>query len=371
MNREARLLFLIPLALTGIGLVSLYSASAIYASKRFGHDHFFFLSRQFLWAAISIATFFAATRIDLAILKKYSRYLLAAALVLLVLVFLPGIGGEIKGAHRWVKIAGFSFQPSELAKIALTIFVAGYIASSTNIDDFKKGFMPCFVYIGIVTALVLLEPDVGTAAMIAIVSSAITFVGGAKLKHLVFVLSISILVAGSIIVLKYDHVINRVSSFINPQSDHLGVGYQARQSVIAMGSGGLLGEGLGNGIQKLFYLPEPHSDFLLAVIGEELGFLGVSAVVTLLVTFLFTSWKIIRRTTDKFSFLLALGLTFYIIIQAILSIAVVTGSIPTKGVPTPFISYGGSNLVCCWLSCALLVNISKQTGETTQAKGNI
>ncbi len=358
--RESRHILIITSLLTSIGLVMLYSASAIFAANRLGQGPYFFLAKQFLWLIIGMGLFFVLSNIDITVLKKYSILLLIIAIVLLILVFVPGIGAQIKGARRWIRVGEYSFQPSEFMKMALAIFVSAYLASVVEIKDLKKGFLPCFGIIALVAGLVIIEPDIGGTFLITFISCTLLFVGGAKPAHILVACLLCVIVAGAVVLLKYGYVIDRLTAFTNPESDQLGTGYQLRQSLIALGSGGFAGIGLGNSVQKLFYLPEPHSDFVMAILGEELGFLGIMSILLLLGALLCTSWSIIRNTKDKFSYFLAFGLIFYIILQAVISMAVITGSMPTKGMPMPFLSYGGSNLLFCWASCGILAGIARQ-----------
>jgi cell division protein FtsW len=276
--------------------------------------------------------------------------------VLLLLVFIPGVRSEINYARRWIRFLGMGIQPSEVAKLAIIIFVASICSRNT---DFRS-FLKCFLITCVVSLLILFEPDFGGAIFVFLVSMVVLFLSGVRLSYIfcggIIVPCIALLVA----LIKMPYVIERIYTFMNPSSNPLAEGYQIRQSLIALGSGGLFGEGPGNSIIKLFYLPQAYSDFIFPIIGEEFGFLGSLVIVGLFSAFLYVGSKITVRCKDRFSFLLAGGITFWIVFQAFINLAVTTALLPAKGIPLPFISFGGSSLFCLLTGVGILLNITRQ-----------
>ena len=372
MSRDAVILVGVVLALTAVGLVMLYSATAVAAedSPRY-QDATHFLKRQLVWVMIGVGGMVAASRVPVAAWSRWRWPILLGSIVLLNLVFVPGLGAELNKARRWIHLGGFFFQPSELAKIAIAVFLAGFAAADPGrVRSFFRGFLPAGLALGAVCALILVEPDVGTALFVAMVMGLMLIVAGVRWRHALPM----IVVGGSALsywaITHTEHVVARFEAFLHPERDPLGKGHQIIQSLTALGAGGLAGEGLGRGTAKLYFLPEVHSDFIFAVIGEELGFLGTSAVVLLYLALGLVGYRIMRRAPDRFTFLLAFALTSYIILQAAINMAVVTASMPTKGIPLPFVSAGGSSMLFTMIGVGMLVAISNAAERGTCGEGD-
>lgn len=295
-------------------------------------------------------------------LRKYARPLLFISLFLLVLVLIPGIGREVSGARRWFRFKILSFQPSELASLAVLIYVADFIARKGEvIKNFLKGFLPPMCVLGVTALLILIEPDLGTTMALGVVVLIMLFVAGTRLSYLLSLILAS-LPALFVLLFSVPYRRARMLSFINPWADPKGTGFQIIQSQIALGSGGVFGVGLGHSKQKLFFLPAAHTDFIFSIIGEELGLIGTLGVIFLFVLFIRQGIKIIKNAQDKFGYFLALGLVLMITLKAVINIGVSCGVLPTKGLPLPFISYGGTSLMFDLVSVGILINIAR-TGE--------
>lgn len=362
MTRNNRVnLFSISVVLIAIGVVMIYSASSIYASERY-KDGFFFIKRHLSFLGIGILLAFLVMCIDYRVLRRYALPLLGGAVMLLVLVLIPGVGREVSGARRWFRYKFISFQPSELANIAVIIYIADFISRKRDcIGQFLKGFLPPMCVLGLCGSLILVQPDLGTTIAISGVVFIMLFVAGVKPSYLLSILLLSLpLLYFLIFNVSYRRA--RILAFLNPWQDPKGSGFQIIQSQIALGSGGVFGVGLGHSKQKLFFLPAGHTDFIFSIIGEELGLLGTVGVIILFILFIQQGLKIINNSPDKFGYFLALGLVLMISIKAIINIGVSCGMLPTKGLPLPFISYGGSSFIFDLVSVALLVNIGR-SGE--------
>src|SRR3989338_515781 len=354
-------LFTITAILISIGIVMIYSSSSIYAWERY-KDTFFFLKRHLVFLIFGIFLAFLAMSMDYRRFRGIAKPLLLFSLCLLVLVLIPEIGREVSGARRWFRFKLFSFQPSELANLAVIIYAGDFIArKGGQIKQFFKGFLPPVCVLGVSALLILRQPDLGTTLAIGIVVFIMLFVSGVRRRYL-----FSCILAG--LPLLYLLVFNvpyrraRILAFLNPWTDPRGTGFQIIQSQIALGSGGLFGIGLGHSRQKLFYLPAAHTDFIFSIIGEELGLLGTFSVIILFIIFIQQGTKIIKNAADKFGYFLALGLVLMISLKSAINIGVSCGVLPTKGLPLPFISYGGSSLIFDLVSVGILVNIAR-TGE--------
>jgi len=366
MKRERLLIFIIVLALLCVGIVMIYSTSAIFADSKFG-SNYYFLKRQLIWVTLGLIGFFSFSNIDYHRLRKFGRLGVIVAIVLLVAVFLPYIGRTAGGAKRWVSIGFFSFQPSEIAKYAMILFLADYLdRKQKTVQLFWKGFVPPCLVLGMCLLLIVAQPDLGTVIAIALVSLIIFFVGRVRLLH------IATLILGSlpglyVLLWRTPFRRKRILAFLDPWKDPQGTGFQIIQSFIALGSGGLFGVGLGQSRQKLFYLPEAHTDFIFSIMGEELGLIGTLSVVILFMLFLVLGMKITFYAPDFFGQLLAAGIVSMISLQTIINISVVTGSIPTKGLPLPYISFGGSSLLLIMIATGVLMNIAQQGGEKVES----
>ena len=352
------ILFIAVILLAGFGLLMIYSSSSIWATYKF-HDAFKFLKAQGLFFLIGIFLMLVVSKIDYNFYKEKSNLIILSCLVLLILVLIPGIGTVRNGSRSWFGLGGFGIQPSEFAKVGLIIFVAKYLANNQKeIRDIKKGVLPIIAVILLFFALIMLEPDFGTGMVIVLTLVSILFISGVKLSFFIKIGCAGLLgIVALIIVAPYRMA--RIVSFLNPWSDPLGSGFQIIQSLYAIGPGGLLGMGFGNSIQKHFYLPEPQTDFIFSIISEEFGFLGVLIVCTFFFIIFYRCLKISMKCQDLFGKYLAFGLSFGILIQAILNLCVVIGLIPVTGVTLPFLSYGGSSLLVSMLSIGIILNISR------------
>lgn len=360
MVRNIRIkIFTTTVILICVGIVMIYSASSIYAWERY-KDSLFFLKRHISFVLIGAIGMFLAMAIDYRKLQRFSKPMLAIAFILLALVLIPGIGREVSGARRWFRFGVFSFQPSEFANLAVIIYLADFISRKGSVvrSNFFKGFLPVMAVLGGTVLLLLLQPDLGTSVAIAMVVFIMLFIGGVRLSYLLSIFLAS-LPALYVLIFSVPYRRARILAFLNPWADPKGTGFQIIQSHIALGSGGILGVGLGHSRQKLFYLPAAHTDFIFSIIGEELGLVGTVAIVLLFIIFIQQSVKIIKNAADKFSFFLGLGLASMICIKAVINIGVSCGIFPTKGLPLPFISYGGSSFVFDMISVGILLNIAR------------
>ncbi len=351
-------MFAVTLLLVFAGLVMVFSASAVVAKERYGSGYFF-LTRQLGWAVAGIAAMTVAMKVD------YRRYkhpavvfsVLGITTLMLISVFLLDRSHH---THRWIHFGGFSFQPSELAKPALILFLAFFLESRMKfINDWRNtvlpALLPTFVFLG----LIVFQPDLGTAIACAAITGCILFVAGINMRYLGYAVGASLLPLYFLIF----HVAyrrNRILAFLDPYSDPQGRGFHIIQSLIAVATGGITGQGLMEGKQKLFYLPEPHTDFIFSVISEELGLVGALAIVALFTVFLWRGIRTAMRTQDTFGRLLAVGITCMVVVQAFINISVVLGLMPTKGIPLPLISYGGSSIFMTLACIGVLLNVSKQ-----------
>jgi cell division protein FtsW len=345
------------LTLLGLGIVMVYSASFVLAGQRFG-DPYFFLKKQAVAAAIGLALLFVAARLDYRRWQLLGIPLLILSLVLLAALILPGVRHEIGGSARWLKISFFSFQPAELAKLALVVYLARSLTKKEGrMKEFTVGFLPHMVVLGVLFALVLKQPDFGTGIIFAALVFLMLFAAGASFRHL-GATALAALPVLFYIATRAKYRQGRLLTFLNPWGDPGNAGFQIIQSFLAFGSGNLFGVGLGMGKQKLFYLPEVHTDFIFSVIGEELGLLGVALVVGLFAVLIVRSFRACFRAPDLFGTYLALGITCLLAIQTLLNMGVVLGLLPTKGSTLPFISYGGTSLLMNLLAVGILLNIS-------------
>ena len=362
MIRNIRIhLFAITVVLICIGIVMIYSASNIYAWERY-QDGSFFLKRHITFVCIGALLMFLVMSFDYRKFRTYTKPLLLISFLLLILVLIPGIGREVAGARRWFRFKFISFQPSELANLAVIIYTADFIARKGNIiTTFWRGFLPPMLVLGMTVLFILAQPDLGTSVSLGVVVIIMLFVAGVRFSYLVSLLLVSI-PALYLLIFRVPYRRARILAFLNPYLDPKGSGFQIIQSQISLGSGGLFGVGIGQSKQKLFYLPAAHTDFIFSIIGEELGFIGTVGVILLFILFIRQSLKIIKNAPDKFGYFLSLGLVLMICFKAIINIGVSCGILPTKGLPLPFISYGGSSFVFDMVSVGILMNVAR-TGE--------
>lgn len=344
--------------LLALGTIMVFSASAAYAYNYY-HDTYYFLKKQLTMLPIAFAAMLFTMNFDYRKLGKWSPIFVVVSIFLLILVFVPGIGTATKGARRWLDLKVTSFQPSEFSKMAVILFFSYSLSKRKNqLHSFFKGLLPYLVLIGIYAALLLLEPHLSGTMIIAMVACIILFCAGARIKH--FVILALPAVAGLAAAIAFsDYRRERFLSFLNPLEDAQGSGWQIINSLYAIGSGGLFGRGLGKSLQKFLYIPEPHNDFILAVLAEELGFVGVLLVMILFSIFIWRGIKISMNAPDTFGSLTAVGITSLIAVQVIINVAVVTASMPVTGMPLPFFSYGGTSLVFLMSEVGILLNISR------------
>ncbi|MBU1887608.1 MAG: putative lipid II flippase FtsW [Candidatus Omnitrophica bacterium] len=359
MKKESQRLMIVTSALACIGIVMVYSSSSCYAYEKF-YDGAYYLKRHLSHFIIGFFIAAATMRVDYRKLKDYTKPLLLLAILGLLFSFVPGIGHEAGGAKRWVRFGGFGFQPSEFAGLFLIIYLAGALEKKQGyIRNFFYGFMPPLMAAGAVVLLILAQPDLGSAAMLLSVSIIMLFAAGANMAYLVpFV--VTAVPVFYFLIIKVPYRLRRIVGYLDPWSDTQGAGFQIIQSFLALGSGGISGLGLGASRQKLFYLPQAHTDFIFSIIGEETGLIGTLSIVVLFVVLIWLGITISIKARDLFGKFLALGITVGIALKAFINIAVSTGAIPTKGLPLPFISYGGTALVLNMIGIALLLNIAEK-----------
>jgi cell division protein FtsW len=346
------------LLLIGVGLVMVYSASSIMALKKFADASHFF-KRQIACIILGIGALLAASRFSYRNYRKNIAWMFLLTVLALLLVLIPGFGSELNGARRWFSFGFFLVQPAEFAKVVWIIFLSVSLEKKREqISRFSIGFVPHMVLVGVLSLLLLKEPDFGTTMMLGCLTVFMLMLGGVPYAYLVSLLPIAALFLYRFVYL-VPYRWERITAFLNPWTDPLDSGFQLIQAWIAVGSGGILGKGLGQGQQKLFYLPESFTDFILAVIGEELGFVGIVGVCTLFLLLFQTGMRISRSAVDYLGSLMAFGLTLMLTLQAIMNIGVVLGLFPTKGLPLPFISYGGSAFVANCIAVGILMNIAR------------
>jgi cell division protein FtsW len=349
-------IMLMAIALTCFGVVMVYSASSVMAAKRF-HDGFFFLKRQGLFALLGFGVMLLVMRVDYHTWKRAAVPGLLLCLVLLCLVLIPGIGGKAGGSSRWIKLPGFNLQPSEMAKLALIMYMAYSLEKKQDkVKSLTAGFIPYMIVLMFLIGFLVLQPDLGGALTLACVAMVMLFAAGTRL---VYIFSMLLLAMPFLIYkLSTGYHKGRMEAFLDPWSDPEGKGFQIIQSWLALGTGGVFGQGLGEGKQKLFYLPEAHTDFILSVVGEELGFLGVLVIIGMFFLLVQRAMRIAVAAPDTFGRFLALGIAVLFGIEATVNMGVVTGLLPTKGLALPFISYGGSSLLISLFAVGILLNIS-------------
>ncbi len=356
MKKIDKLLLISTIILSLFGLLMIYSSSNVWASYKF-NDPYKYLKSQTIFLILGYFLIYFVSKIPFNLYKKYSNKILFICITLLILVLIPGIGTIRNGSRSWFGIGPLGIQPSEFAKLGLIIFTSKYL-SNNKIKDIKTSVLPILIVVILIFGLIMLQPDFGTGVIIVISIIFLLFVSGVNMNFFIK-MGILGLIGIVVLVIIAPYRMARITSFLNPWSDPLGSGFQIIQSLYAIGPGGLLGMGLGNSIQKHFYLPEPQTDFIFSIISEELGFAGVIIVASLFITIIYRGLKISINQEDKFSKYLAFGITFSIAFQTILNLMVVVGLIPVTGVTLPFLSYGGSSLLISMIEIGILLNISK------------
>jgi len=349
-------------ALILFGLMMIASAGIIYSETRFGDQYYFFKRQVFFGVLPGIFVLYFFQRIDYHYWKKFVIPLFFVSLILLILIFIPGMGIKIYGANRWINLGPVSFQPSEMMKLSLVLYLALLFESKEKkrIKDFFESFAPFLVVMGIVGFLIVKQPDMGTFGVIMFTAIAVYFASGAKMSHFLGIV-ISGILSLIILIKTAPYRLDRFLVFLNPDTDPQGIGYQINQALLAVGSGGIFGIGLGHSRQKFNYLPEPVGDSIFAIIGEELGLIGASVLVILFLILVLRGLKIAKNAPDEFGKLAAIGITSWVIFQAFINISAILSLIPLTGIPLPFISYGGTSLIFLMAGMGILMNISKQT----------
>jgi len=357
MWRTASILVGVVLILTALGVVMLASTSSVHGLQQFGDPHYF-VKRQALALCVALVLGFVASRIDFRLWRAWALPLTLVTIVLLIMALLPGIGVTVKGSSRWIRFGPLTFQPSELGKLAAIVLLAWYMArSQRSAREFVRGLLVPMGLLGVIAILILAAPDFGTTMLVGVVGMLIMFAGGTRPGYLCVTGALGAVTF--LILIMHDTVrMRRVMAFLNPEKYAQDEAFQLLSAIYAFVIGGAGGVGLGQSIQKRFYLPESHTDFIFAIIGEELGLVASLSVVLLFGALFWCGLLIALRTADGFGKLLALGITLMITLQASFNMAVVTGVVPTKGLPLPFISYGGSSIVITLIMVGILVNIA-------------
>lgn len=348
------------LVLLFIGVVMIYSSSSYYALyQKDVYDTNFYFFKVITWAIVGIVGMVITMSIDYHVYKKWTPWLVLITIALLVLVLFAG--SDINGAVRWIRLGPLSFQPSELAKYVVVLYLALLIDQRKNkIKKFGEGTIFYLAVAGVFALLILLEKNLSITAIVMMVAFIMILVGGAKISHLISLIPVG-LAAGMALIFTQSYRLDRLTSFLDPWADTSGKSYQLIQSLYALGSGGIFGVGLGNSRQKALFMPEPHNDFIFAIIGEELGLIGCIFIILIFMFIVIKGTTIAVKARDNYGFLLGIGIISVIAIQAIINIAVVSGSMPVTGVPMPFISYGGTSLVFNLGAMGILLNISRQS----------
>jgi len=360
------ILLIITLILITAGTVMIYSSSSILAAERF-KDGQYFLKKQAFFVCIGVAAMLFLSRIHYGKLKQLAYPAVAVSAVLLALVLVPHVGIRAGGATRWLKMGFFSFQVTEMVKIVVVLFLAHYLTRKAGqLKDFKRGILVPLVTVVFLVCLILLEPDFGTAAIIMITMMFMLYLAGSRMVHLAGLASL-FLPIGLWLIMHKSYRMERLMTFLDPWRDPEKSGFQIIQSLLSFGSGGSFGVGIGDGMQKLFYLPEPHTDFILAIIAEESGFFGVALVIVLFTVLILRGFWISFKATDHFGTYLAAGLTMVLALEAFINIAGVMGLVPLKGLALPFLSYGGTSLIMSLVAVGVLLNISAQAKRPAEA----
>ncbi|OGI29387.1 MAG: cell division protein FtsW [Candidatus Moranbacteria bacterium RIFOXYA12_FULL_44_15] len=350
-------------ALLLFGLAMIASAGIAYSRTRFGDPYYFFKHQLFYGVLPGLVVLFITQKINYNFWKKVSFPFFAVSIIFLILVFVPAFGSKIYGASRWLRLGSFSFQPSEMLKLSIVVYLAAWLESrSERVKDFYEGLVPFTVIVGLVSFLLIKQPDMGTLGVIILISMSVFFVSGARISHMALMGGTG-LAALWILIKTESYRMDRFLVFLHPELDPRGIGYQINQALLAIGSGGIFGVGLGHSLQKFNYLPEPVGDSIFAIIGEELGLIGCVILISIFVFLALRGFRIAQNAPDKFSEFLAAGITAWIIFQAFINMAAISGLIPLTGIPLPFISYGGTSIIFLMAGVGILLNISKYARE--------
>ncbi len=355
---DKKLLFALGLLLV-FGLTMIASAGIVYSRVHFGDPYYFFKHQLFYGIIPGLILLYVVQKINYTFWKKMAVPLFFVSVIFLILVLIPGLGTKIYGAKRWVSLGLFSFQPSEMLKLAIIIYLSAWLADKQEIiRDFSEGALPFLIVVGLISFLLIKQPDIGTLGVIILVSFSIFFVSGARISHLILAGGAGI-VAITALIKTETYRMNRFMVFLHPELDPRGIGYQINQALMAIGSGGILGVGLGHSLQKINYLPEPVGDSIFAIIGEEMGLVGCLFLIFIFVFLAIRGLRIAKRAPDQFSKLMSVGIVSWIISQAFINIAAISGLIPLTGIPLPFISYGGTSIIFLMIAVGILLNISR------------
>jgi len=360
-----RPLLVLALGLTGLGIVMVYSASSIMASKEYA-DGFYFLKKQSLYAGLGLMMMVLFAHIDYQIWRRLAVFGLFVSAALLLMVFIPGVGSKAGGATRWLHLGPLTLQPSEVAKLGLVVYLAFSLAKKKEkLKTFKFGLIPYILVLAVLLGIVLAQPDFGSAVIMGAVACCMLLVAGTRWVHL-FSLVLLAMPFVYFLVVRVDYRMKRVAAFLNPWADPHDSGFQIIQSWTAVGTGSWFGRGLGGSKQKLFFLPEAHTDFIFSVIGEELGFIGVAVVITMFLLLILRGMRIALHAPDDFGRNLAFGLTVLLGLEVVINLAVVLGMLPTKGLALPFLSYGGTSILCTLIAVGMLLSVSRSSLEVTR-----
>lgn len=344
-----------------VGLVMIYSASAMIATQRFGHGPYYFLTRQLAFLLAGAVAMFVLMHLNPALLQS-GRFVYGGLAIVAVALLVPLFQSPINGTHRWIQLPWFQLQPSEFAKPVIVVFIASFLARrEERVNDLTTTLLPLGFILALIAGLVLLGRDFGTATTLILVACGMIYAAGIAGRY-VAVIACTLVPLFGYLAVNAAYRRERLLTFLNPEADPQGKGFQALQSLIALGTGGLEGLGIGNGRQKLFFLPEPHTDFIFSIVGEELGFIGALVLLGAFALLAWRGFRIARYSQDRFAFYAALGCTLMIVVQALINVSVTLCLLPTKGLPLPLVSYGGSSLIASLMAVGLLMNFSQQSG---------
>ncbi|MFA6600418.1 MAG: putative lipid II flippase FtsW [Candidatus Omnitrophota bacterium] len=360
-SRDGRILFACVYVLVAIGIVMIYSATAVYAGQNYGSSSYYLVRQLFYITLGTFALFWAAAR-PIRFWRDHSRAIMLLGIALLMVVFVPGIGKTAGGARRWIHLGGINFQPAEFAKLAVCLYLADYLSrkrKQINLGSIGV-FLPPMILVGLVCGLILLQPDLGSCAFIFVIVCILFFWAGIRMRY-VFLAALVFVPVLYLLVIRVPYRLSRVTAYLNPWDDPQGNGFQMIQSFLAYGAGGIRGVGLGRSVQKLFYLPSGHNDFIFSIIAEELGLVGTLVVIGLFAAVFIAGLKIASRIQQDYEKILTVSLTLAIVLQALIHMLVATGLVPTKGLPLPFVSYGGTSLVFNLTVIGLVLGIDRQT----------
>src|SRR3990167_3565582 len=361
MTKESQVLVLITYVLVAIGIVMIYSASAVYSDQIYKHSSYF-LIRQIIFVAIGSFVFFLSSSLDPDFLRKQSLVIIGISIVMLVAIFMPFLGHTAGGARRWIQLPFFTFQPAEFTKLSMCVYLADYLSRKSKAISTGSlvVFIPPIAILFVLLGLMIVQPDLGSCIFLLLLCGTLFFLSGIRFRY-IMIAGVLVAIVLVFLILEAPYRMRRITAYLDPWKDPQGSGFQIIQSFIAFGLGGIRGAGLGESTQKLFYLPQAHTDFIFSIIGEELGLIGTVVIVILYFSYFVVGIRIAQRSRSPFHRLLAYALTLLITLQAIINLLVVLGLIPTKGLPLPFISYGGTALIFHMMAVGVLVAIDRSS----------